>query len=242
MKTYEYQILRYMPDHISGEFLNVGIILFCHEDKNLLYDFIDSRKRLTATFHGLETSHIMRKLKTIQQVLATYKKQEFGKLQFQNSSGVEFYSSLTLNKDDSALQFSEVRKGIDLSIEVTFSDLKSRLLNKWSSDSVSEYKSDEDVWKDCYKRYFENAGITKKMTPRTVVTQTDTLEFEQAYKNGVWNYFQPINLNLSKADSIKSKVYKWRGIIAEMQTANEDMKLFFCLKCLQLIINSLSLL
>src|SRR5690625_7027361 len=32
---------------------------------------------------------------------------------------------------------------------------------------------------------------------------------------------------MKKTDSIKNKVYKWKGIISEMQTADEEMKLIF---------------
>lgn len=65
------------------------------------------------------------------------------------------------------------------------------------------------------------------MVSRSVKTNSDTLQFSQAYKNGVWNYFQPLNLNLKKTDSIKNKVYKWKGIISELETADEDFKLIF---------------
>jgi len=212
MKTYEYQILRYIPDQVSGEFLNVGFLMIGPKER---------------TLYGIESTHIIRKLKILQEKLEDLEKNDSGKLQFNDVPSVTFYSSQILKKDDSSLQFTDVKKGMDISVESAFRDLKERLLYKWVVDYDYDYRSDEDVWRDRYKKHFEQAGIAKKMTSRSVKTKTDSIEFEQAYKNGIWNYFQPLNLNLKKTDSIKSKVYKWKGIIAEMQTADEDMKLIF---------------
>lgn len=227
MKPYEYQILRYIPDQVSGEFLNVGILMVGPEEKPLYYEFIHSRRRISAAFHGIESAHVMKKLKILQENLENLEKQNSGKFQFRDVSSVTFYSSKILKKDDSSLQFSDVKKGIDINVESAFRDLKNRLLYKWVKDNHYDYRSDDDVWRDRYKKHFEKAGLTKKMTSRSVTTKTDTIQFDQAYKNGIWNYFQPLNLNLKKTDSIKNKVYKWKGIISEMQTANQDMKLIF---------------
>lgn len=227
MKPYEYQILRYIPDQVSGEFLNVGILMVGPKERSLYYEFIHTRQRISAAFHGIESAHIMRKLKTLQEKLEDLEEYQSGKFQFDDAMSVTLYSSQILNKDDSSLQFSEVKKGMDVSVDAAFRDLKNRLLYKWVLDNDNHYRSDEDVWRDRYKKHFEQAGLTQKMTSRSVNTKTDTIEFEQAYKNGVWNYFQPLNLNLRKTDSIKNKVYKWKGIIAEMQTSNEGMKLIF---------------
>lgn len=227
MKKYEYQILRYMPDQVSGEFLNIGILMFGPKERAFFYEFINSRQRISAAFHGIESVHIMRKLKILRENLDELKIHQSGKLELRDISSVSFYSTRILKHDDSALQFSEVKKGMDISIESAFRDIKNRMLYKWVVDNDYEYRSDEDVWRDSYKKHFKKAGLTEKMVSRSVITETDTLKFDQAYKNGVWNYFQPINLNLKKDDSIKNKVYKWKGKISEMQTANEDMKLIF---------------
>jgi hypothetical protein len=227
MKPYEYQILCYIPDQVSGEFLNVGILMVGPTERKLHFDFINSKQRISAVFHGIESTHIMRKLRILQQKLEELKHHDSGKLHFNEVSSVTFYSSQILTKDDSSLQFTDVKKGMDISVESAFRDLKNRLLYKWVVDNDYDYRSDEDVWRERYKQHFEQAGITKKMISRAVKTKSDTFEFEQAYKNGVWNYFQPLNLNLKKTDSIKNKVYKWKGIIAEMQTAKEEMKLIF---------------
>lgn len=227
MKTYEYQILRYIPDQVSGEFLNVGIIVYGPGENRFFFEFINSKQRISSVFHGIESTHILRRLKSMQARLSEINDRKSNEPRLFNTYSVSYFSSLVLKKDDSALQFSEVKKGIDTSIESAFNDLKHRLLYKWVAQYESEYRSDEEVWRERYRKYFVEAGIADKMTSRSVKTRTDMIQFDQAYKNGVWNYFQPLNLNLKKSDSIKSKVYKWKGILSEIETAEEDLKLFF---------------
>lgn len=227
MKPYEYQILRYIPDHVAGEFLNVGLVLFSPSKEEVYYEFINSRKRLTSTFHGIDASHIMKKIKILRGELEELEEKQEPELQLINIPSVDHYTKSVLKEDDSALQFSEVKKGMDISSESAFRDLKNRLLYNWVSDSDTDYRSDKDVWRERYRKHFQQAGLIDKLVSRHVQTKADTIKFDQAYKNGVWNYFQPINLNLKKRESIKNKVYRWKGIISEMQTADEEMKLYF---------------
>lgn len=225
--NYEYQILRYIPDQVSGEFLNVGIIVYGPKENQFYSEFVNSRQRISSVFYGIESTHIVRRLRTLQEKIEMLQKQHAVELQLQTAMDVTFYSKQILKKDDSALQFSEVKKGIDISVEVAFDDLKHRLLYKWVSYKDSDYRSDDDVWRERYKDYFVKAGIADKMVTRSIKTNSDLIEFDQAYKNGVWNYFQPINLNLKKNDSIKNKVYKWKGMLSEISTAEEELKLIF---------------
>lgn len=227
MKKYEYQILRYIPDQVSGEFLNVGIIVCGPDEKLLLFEFINSKQRISSVFHGIESTHVLRRLKSMHANLAEINNRKLNELHLIDTFSVSNISSRILKKDDSALQFSEVKNGIDVSIESAFNDLKHRLLYKWVAKNETDYRSDEDVWRERYRKYFVQAGLADKITPRSIKTKSDSIQFDQAYKNGVWNYLQPINLNLKKHDSIKNKVYKWKGILSEIETAEEELKLFF---------------
>ncbi|MCC5934452.1 MAG: DUF3037 domain-containing protein [Balneolales bacterium] len=227
MKPYEYQILRYVPDQVSGEFLNVGVILYGNAEQELYAEFASSRQRMSAFFQGIESAHILKRLRNMQAKAAGFQKQLKQELVFPSNRSVTFFAEQLIPKDDSALQFSEVKKGIALSAAAAFEDLKYRLLFKWTMIKGVDYRSDTDVWKERYKIFFENAGIAEKLVARTVTTKSDSIAFEQAYKNGIWNYFQPLNLNLKKDESIRNKVYKWRGILSEIGTADEALKVIF---------------
>lgn len=226
MKPYEYQILRYIPDQVSGEFLNVGIVLYGKREHLVYFEFLTQRQRISEVFKGIDSSHIIKSLRRMNEKLVDLTRElnmGFPGLKFNKLTD---YTTYILKKDDSALQFSEVKMGIDLSSEAAFEDLKQRLLYKWITERES-YKTDEDVWREKYKVYFEQRGLFTQLEEKIIKTNTDELHFNQAYKNGVWNLFQPLNLNLKKDDSIRGKVYKWKGILSELATADEEIKLVF---------------
>ena len=50
MKTFEYQLLRYSPDAVCGEFVNVGVIVFDAEGKKLAGRFLDRIARESQFF------------------------------------------------------------------------------------------------------------------------------------------------------------------------------------------------
>src|SRR5690625_1460817 len=148
MKPYEYQILRYIPDQVSGEFLNVGILMVGPKERTLYYGFIHSRQRISATFHGIESTHIMRKLKILQEKLEDLEKHDSGKLQLHDILSVTFFSSQILKKDDSSLQLRDAREGMDISVEASITELKERRRHEWVVKDERTLRTDEDVWPD----------------------------------------------------------------------------------------------
>ena len=57
MKNYQYQILRYYPDVVAEEFINVGIVFFIPEERKLISKIIENSSRLGALYHGIDTKH-----------------------------------------------------------------------------------------------------------------------------------------------------------------------------------------
>ena len=93
-------------------------------------------------------------------------------------------------------------------------------------DSTTTH-TDQYVWSKIYKRYFDQQGIIKQLKKHSFVTEKDTIEFDKSWKNGVWNCYQTLSLDLKTEDSIKSKVYKWFGILKQLETSEEQINLFF---------------
>lgn len=77
------------------------------------------------------------------------------------------------------------------------------------------------------KKHFDENGITNKLKEHIVQTEHDVIQFDKAWKNGVWNCYQTLSFDLKRTDSIKSKVYKWSGIISELENSPENLHLYF---------------
>lgn len=228
MKTYQYQILRYVHDLFTGEFANVGIVLFAPEERYLRCKVVNRYARLSEFFGDVNGQFLLAALRRFETVINGMGEEEKGLFarEFKESS-LHTITGTVLPKDDSALQLSGVIYGLDLNPGAALHDLFERLIERYNAEGGTQRHTDQQAWSTVYKKYFERYGISRKLKKHTVPTKKDKIEFEKAWKNGVWNCFQPLALNLATEDAIRNKVYKWSGIIRELETAKEEVRLYF---------------
>ncbi|WP_026902426.1 DUF3037 domain-containing protein [Pedobacter glucosidilyticus] len=223
MIKYNYQILRYIHDQVTGEFVNVGIVLFEAESKFLKSKVLSKFSRISNFFGEINGYFLLSALKHFQTEITAYTT----KNDISSDSSLNTITGNILLKDDSALILSDVKSGLDINAEAALEDLYKRLVEKYIVEPGGEKRSDAYAWRKVYKEYFDKYGITSKLKDHTVNTNNDTIKFDKSWKNGVWNCYQTLSFDLQKEDSIKGKVYKWSGIIRELETADEKMNLYF---------------
>ncbi|WP_158994363.1 DUF3037 domain-containing protein [Mucilaginibacter sp. L196] len=232
MKKFEYQIIRYLHDRTTGEFVNVGIVLFEPTGRFLEAKMLNKFSRISNFFEEFNGYFLLNTLKHFQKEIRSVNLD----LYFFNSSN-SFDSEKDYNlsditkkilvQDDSALYLSNVKYGLDLDAGKALDDLYERLVDKYNIDASKEVHTDAYVWTKVYKAHFDRLGITPRLKDHTIKTHNDQIKFDKAWKNGVWNCYQSLSFDLKREDSIKTKVYKWSGIIKELESSNEKMNLFF---------------
>lgn len=226
MKKYQYQLIKYIHDHFTGEFINIGIVIYSPREKYLESKFTVRFARVKATFPQANTRYVDRVLKSVQKNIKT-KAQELNEL-FTPSENLEDITKNILPKDDSSIQFSIVKQAIDIDLNAALNGLYIDLIDKYqqiSSKNVS--LTDNDVWQTKYKQYFEKLNIAQNLSKHILQTQNDAFTFEKAWKNGVWHCYQPLSFELQDKEAIKDKVYRWAGKLQEMQTASEKINITF---------------
>lgn len=232
MIKYEYQILRYIHDQASGEFVNVGIVMFEPNSKFLKAKVLNKFSRISNFFEEINgyyllntIKHFQKEIDCIQNDFSFFNSSEF--LLRKEPNSLKFITSKILLVDDSGLFLTETKEGIDLVLESALEDLFDRLVDKYNTDVNRDVHSDAYAWNKIYKTYFDKYGITPRLKDHIVKTYNDHIKFDKAWKNGVWNCYQSLSFDLKKDDSIKNKVYKWSGIIKELQSSHEKMNLYF---------------
>jgi hypothetical protein len=224
MKKYQYQIVRYVHDRVTSEFVNVGIVLYQPDTKYLASKFISKYSRISKFFSGVRGTHIIATLKAFKARV-----KEIGETSnelFFNFDDISQITNAILPKDDSSLECSEIFWGIDLDMDRAVTDLFDRIIDKYIQEHDPEALHDSDVWKNVYKEYFDKYNLTKKLTPHLVKTENDTIEFDKAWRNGELHCYHPLSFDLTKEDAIKNKIYKWSGIINELEKSEEPIRLF----------------
>ncbi|AYQ34851.1 DUF3037 domain-containing protein [Runella sp. SP2] len=225
MTTYEYQILRYLPDQIGGEFVNVGLVLFDPKTNFLKAGFLRSVSRVTSFFTGLDGRHLHRRLRHMEAMMDDFSYQLKNSFQFETYLKINAVTSRYLAKDDTAFQFSEVKRGIDDDLNLAFDELYSRLVEEHIPESSESIRNDYDVWQKLYRPFLEKKGVISRLKAHQVETEKDTIIFNYAWKNEIWHCYQPVTFDLKKSDSIKNKVYKWIGMLDELKTAKEELEI-----------------
>ena len=227
MKKYQFQIVRYIHDRITGEFVNVGIVIYMPESRFLESRFVNKFSRLSHFFVDINGHSLLNALKHFDKEINIVAKRLSGNDLFEGFSSIEEITNSILTKDDSALECSSMNTGIDLSGQAALDDLFERLIDKYNHDAEKDSHDDKYVWRKVYKKHFDDNGITSKLKEHTVHTNHDVIQFDKAWKNGVWNCYQTLSFDLKRTDSIKNKVYKWSGILSELENSNEKLHLYF---------------
>lgn len=230
MKKYEYSILRYLHDQVTDEFINVGIILFSSEEKIVLFKSIESAKRISDFFNGVDGKRVRYLISSITSSVSNINKALSEELNFDGFNKIEKICDNIIPKDDSALFFSESKKGRTLDYQLAINNLYDKMVSKYESSYVKKSLSDEDVWNSFYKKHFDDYHITSKLSEKKILTAHDSFDFDLCWTNGRINIYKPISFDYVDIERIKMKIYRWDGILRELITSNNNISINFLSK------------
>ncbi|OGU36780.1 MAG: hypothetical protein A2068_09520 [Ignavibacteria bacterium GWB2_35_6b] len=227
MKSYEYQILRYCHDRISGEFVNIGILLFAHSERLLFIKTVDKFHRLSEFFPSSNGRHVKKIIDRLEQTTNKLKKRVDQQFDLDKFTAIEVIANKILPKDDSAFYFSETLKGLTLDYEHILESLFNDIVLRHEKVIEKKSLSDDEVWRNVYKKYFDKKNITEKLIPHYVSTKNDEFEFEYCWKNDIWHIYKPISFELTDHNKIKSKIYQHNGLLNELLTSKEPLSISY---------------
>ena len=223
MKSYQYQIIRYVHDHFTGEYVNVGVVVYSHENRFLACKITNRYQRITSMFPEANGKWIMKVLRDFEAKL----NQISARLSelFQPSGQIEHITAGIIPKDDTAIRFSETYTGLDIDFDAALEDLFNSLIDKHIEDPKKDTLLDDDVWKMKYKKYFEQYNVISNLNVHEVRTGNDLFTFDKAWKNEIWHCYEPLSFIVKKKGTVKEKVYRWAGKIQGLQNADEPLHL-----------------
>src|SRR3546814_141546 len=107
MKNFQYQILRYQPDRISGEFLNVGLVVFDSQQHEMSFYVLEKASGLSKVFDEINVRYLSKLLKHIISELKKIQIAMKSEFQFGAFKNIEEITRSVFPKDDSSLYFTE---------------------------------------------------------------------------------------------------------------------------------------
>ena len=222
---YTYSVLRYVHDVTSGEFMNVGVVLYAPEARYLGALCRPTYGRLSKVFPGMNAEHFKSLMRYIQSRFEERGERVASELELMPSSGVIEIAQSILPKDDSSLQWSPAGSGRADDPAQTLEKLYERMVMRYEERPSPGGRSDDDVWRH-FKRDLEAKRVLQHFVPKKIVVQDDEIEFQHSWKNGKWHCLEPVSFDLVLADSIKDKAHRWLGQMTSVQGASDQFKVY----------------
>tara|TARA_R110002072_G_scaffold300627_3_gene478530 strand:+ start:583 stop:1458 length:876 start_codon:yes stop_codon:yes gene_type:complete len=227
-RSYSYTVLRYVHDVVSGEALNVGVVLHVPSKGFLKVQTRKTIGRLKQVFPDLDRHDFVEAMRAVDRGLGAIAKRAKGEPLFDGQADARSHALKVLPNDDSALQWSPVGTGLTADPAKTFERLYERYVMQYDR-KADRRRSDEDIWRPVREKLAERE-VHVPFEPKVVSGTQDQIEFKKAWKNGKWHAYEPVSLDLADADHIKDKARRWRGhLSAVAEGSKDDVELHFVL-------------
>ncbi len=221
MKSYTYSLIRFRPDLISGESINVGVVLLSRDARQISVRMQPRLGHVSKLWPSLRIRFAEKYLKrlagdlTVQSLLSY--DDLFGSEEFKSSCD---FVSRVLPKDSSSVFFDFGGCGVTVDIEAEADILMESLVRNVKVVKRSR-KDDAAVWTGI-KRHFDERGVTRYLTGFSVQGKLDQMHFDHAWQNGKWHCLKPMSFDYLNGNDIREKARSWAGNWSALIEASED--------------------
>lgn len=224
--TYSTVTLRYIHDVVTGEFANIGVVLYCPEQRFLEARFTTSYERLNAIFLKIDHLHFRAVIRYMANRFEEIAADIRDDLHILPVTGLSEIVRKVLPPDDSSLQWSEQGGGFTNDPTKTIGELYKRLVERFVAGAEQVSRSDDEIAKPFKAKLGRKA---EKLGQKTIETKDYQYDFRFAWKNHIWHLYEPVSFDLVDPGSIREKANKWLGRGVALHEASERFKIHFML-------------
>lgn len=224
--TYSTITLRYLHDVVTGEFANIGVVLYAPEQRYLEARFTTSYQRLNAIFLKIDHLHYRALMRYLANRFDEIAAEIRNDLQVPPVTALKEIVRQVLPPDDRSLQWSEQGGGFTEDPAKSMDELFKRLVERYVAGAEQVSRNDEDIAKPFKARLGKAA---EKLAEKCIETKDYRYDFRFAWKNDIWHLYEPVSFDLVDPGSIREKANKWLGRGVALHDANEKFKIHFLL-------------
>jgi len=229
MKTaYSYVTLRYVHDVVTGEFANVGVVLYAPENRLLATRFTTSYERLSAIFLRVDHLHFRALMRYLANRFEEISEELRDALERPALEDLGEMVRRVLPPDDGSLQWSEAGGGLAENAEETLRNLFNRLVERYVRESELPSRTDDEIGRP-FKATLEKRHLTQKVRQKRIEARDYQYEFQFGWQNSVWHVYEPVSFDLMNPGSIVEKANTWLGRGTALQDSVEKFKIHFLL-------------
>lgn len=230
---FEAVVVRYVHDVLTGEFLNVGVVLVSNHFHYAAAEFIPQWSRISATFPNAELPNLRRIASVIQGACASLRPEANGQMELSfgdDSKDLRSFLSKVIPFEDASIEFSSPLRGITANPSKTLIELSRRYAFRYlPEDGERATRQDGDIWQDFAKVLATRADVLHKLVPLTLRAPRlhYELQFERGWINGKRNAAQPLSFDLIEARAIKEKAANWSGKVLTVKPSEHNAEVYF---------------
>jgi hypothetical protein len=224
--AYTFVTLRYVHDVVTGEFANVGVVLYAPEARHLEARFTPSYERLNALFLKIDHANYRNLIRYLANRFAELSAEVRDGLDLVPAQNVGELVRRVLPNDDSSLQWSPPGGGFSSNLAETSRQLYARMVERYSRSGETASRNDEDIAKP-FKAHLKKAA--DKLQEKRIEARDYQYEFALAWKNSIWHLYEPVSFDLMDPGSIVEKANRWLGRGVALNDASERFKIHFLL-------------
>ncbi len=243
---YTFSVLRYRHDMVSGEFVNVGIVVYAS-----LADFFEikclrSLGRVSRFFGSANSVHLKRVLPHITETLRDEWEMVGDGENRREGQADDFDADLdswqvrterkvfrmllnaVLPQDDSALQFSPPLGGVTADPQGALEALYERYVERYARSHYVASRSDGEV-KQTFHNALSKRCLLHRVRPKKITSANYEHEFPYSWRNGILNASEAVSFDLVEPSSILEKANRWLGRAISLSESTEEFKLYLLL-------------
>jgi hypothetical protein len=229
MKTpYSTVTLRYVHDVVTGEFANIGVVVYAPSERALLAQFTTSYERLNAIFLKIDHAHFRSLMRYLASRFDEMAEELQGSLELLPVSGIQELVRRVLPPDDSSLQWSPAGGGLSDDLAKTTQDLFQRLVERYVKGTEPASRTDDDIAKP-FKERLEQKKVARRVSEKRIEGKDYQYKFDFGWKNSIWHLYEPVSFDLVNPSSIVEKANTWLGRGTALSDAQEEFKIYFLL-------------
>lgn len=207
--AYSYTILRYFHDALTGEFVNVGSVLYVPASGLVRFKVRSTVGRLRGVFPDLERTAFISAMRAARRGLERIAGESSELGLFGGDGDASSVARLALPADDSSLQWSPSGSGLTDDPERTLIRIFERFVTRYDAQR-RDSRTDDEVWLPVRTKLVER-NLADRLQEKSVRGAIDDIHFKHAWKNGQWNVYEPLSFDLADAEGIKGKAREWLG-------------------------------
>jgi len=218
---------------LSGEFANVGVLLWAPGSRFLGFRASQKFRRLSHFFHGFQQQdyrNLIARIETQFEKLGARLDHSQDVLPFKESpQSARDLALKVIPHDDAALQWSLSGGGMTASPSAELETLFQEAVARHYDSADEARRDDSTIYREFYSRAFESPLVKPFMSEHEITTPFATHLFPQAWKNGVWNVYQPLSFDFKRSENIRHKAHQWESLTRFLTQSPEQPKIHLLL-------------